>query len=92
MGYDPLDQDDRAPASEQLGSARAPPPFAAPGAGHLLNRLRVMRSLLLDPPPLVGYRLALLPHVHVVTPGLHRSRRPAKLIVLSPSETQLPLV
>ena len=32
MVYDPLDQGDRAPASEQLGSARAPPPFAAPGA------------------------------------------------------------
>ena len=28
----PLDQDNRAPASEQLGSARAPPPYAAPGA------------------------------------------------------------
>ena len=28
----PLDQDNRAPASEQLGSARAPPPFTAPGA------------------------------------------------------------
>ena len=27
----PLDQGDRAPVSEQLGSARAPPPFAAPG-------------------------------------------------------------
>ena len=27
----PLDQDNRAPASEQLGSACAPPPFAAPG-------------------------------------------------------------
>ena len=28
----PLGQDNRAPASEQLGSARAPPPYAAPGA------------------------------------------------------------
>ena len=28
----PLDLDNRAPASEQLGSARAPPPYAAPGA------------------------------------------------------------
>ena len=28
----PLDQDIRAPASEQLGSARAPPPYVAPGA------------------------------------------------------------
>ena len=28
----PLDQDNRAPASEQLGSACTPPPFAAPGA------------------------------------------------------------
>ena len=28
----PLDQDIRATASEQLGSARAPPPFSAPGA------------------------------------------------------------
>ena len=32
MVNNPLDQDDRAPTSEQLGFARAPPPFAAPGA------------------------------------------------------------
>ena len=42
--------------------------------------------------PPVGFRLALLPHVPLVTPILHQSRRPVMRRAMSPSETPLHLV
>ena len=91
----PFGQGFRALASEQLGSATAPPSQPAPPPQplrHLLTRLCVLRIHLLNPPLLVGFRLALRPLVTVVTPIHHRSRRPARRKAMSPSETPLLLV
>ena len=86
----PLLQEVRAPASEQLGSTQAPPPRSAPGAAPQSQPLRLLRShlrvlgcLLLNPPPLVGSRLALRLLARVVTPVHPRSRRPVRLRVMS---------
>ena len=76
--YHPLGQGVRAPALEQLGSSSAPQPQAAPGAAPPppplilpLCPLRVMGIRLPNRQPPVGFRLALLPHVPLVTPVLH---------------------
>ena len=64
----PLHNDSRAPPPEQSG--RAPsrsPPFAAPRASTRLRALLQLLRLLHNPPPLVGFRLALLLLGHVMT-------------------------
>ena len=99
----PLDQDNRAPASEQLGSARAPPPYAALGASPRPSASQVPPQ----PPP----RYEDLPPRPSTSgwvppgPPPARSRRDSRssseseaseadstVTVLSPSETQLLLV
>ena len=79
----PFGQGYRAPASEQLGSASV-------GSGCRsvpLRRLRVMGLRLLNLPPMVGFLLALLPLVTIVTPVHLPSRRPAMRRAMSPSGT-----
>ena len=51
MVYDPLGQGDRAPASEQLGSARASPPFVAPGATPRPSASQAPPLRYEEPPP-----------------------------------------
>ena len=61
---------------------RPSPPLRLP-----LRRLRVMGIRLLNLPPLVGFLLALLPLVSIMTPVHLRSRRPAMRRAMSPSGT-----